>query len=63
MDGISEDQKPVTLFSATIIVIAKMIGTGVLTTLGLQVASLHTPFPALMLWVGGGVGAFCGALC
>jgi basic amino acid/polyamine antiporter, APA family len=63
MNGISEDQKPVSLFSATIIVIANMIGTGVFTTLGLQVASLHTAFPALMLWVVGGVGAFCGALC
>jgi hypothetical protein len=28
MDGISENQKPVTLFPATIIVIANMIGTG-----------------------------------
>lgn len=63
MNGISENQKPVTLFSATIIVIANMIGTGVFTTLGLQVASLHTALPALMLWVVGGVGAFCGALC
>ena len=63
MNGISEDHKPVTLFSATIIVIANMIGTGVFTTLGFQVASLHTAFPALMLWLVGGVGAFCGALC
>jgi APA family basic amino acid/polyamine antiporter len=63
MNAISEDQKPVTLFSATLIVIANMIGTGVFTTLGLQVASLHAAFPVLMLWVVGGVGAFCGALC
>ena len=63
MNGISEDHKPVTQFSATIIVIANMIGTGVFTTLGFQVASLHTAFPALMLWLVGGVGAFCGALC
>ena len=63
MSGISENHKPVTLFSATIIVIANMIGTGVFTTLGFQVASLHTAFPALLLWVVGGVGAFCGALC
>lgn len=63
MNGISEDKKPVTLFSATVIVIANMIGTGVFTTLGFQVASLHAAFPALMLWVVGGIGAFCGALC
>ena len=33
------------------------------TTLGFQVASLHSPFAVLMLWVLGGLGAFCGALC
>jgi len=51
------------LFPATNIVIANMIGIGVFTTLGFQVASLHSPFAVLMLWVLGGVGAFCGALC
>jgi APA family basic amino acid/polyamine antiporter len=58
-----DEQRPVTLFSAAIIVIANMIGVGVFTTLGFQVASLHSPFAVLMLWVLGGVGAFCGALC
>ena len=55
--------QPVTLFSAAIIVIANMIGTGVFTTLGLQVAALESTFAVLLLWVLGGVGAFCGALC
>jgi APA family basic amino acid/polyamine antiporter len=59
----SGEKKPITLFSATIIVIANMIGTGVFTTLGLQLAGLHSPFPVLLLWVLGGLGAFCGALC
>ena len=58
-----EERRPITLFSAAIIVIANMIGIGVFTTLGFQVASLHSPFAVLMLWVLGGVGAFCGALC
>ena len=58
-----DEKRPVTLFSAAIIVIANMIGIGVFTTLGFQVASLHSPFAVLMLWVLGGVGAFCGALC
>ncbi|MBM4285874.1 MAG: amino acid permease [Deltaproteobacteria bacterium] len=40
-----------------------MIGAGVFTTLGLQLAGLPSPFAVLMLWVVGGVGAFCGALC
>ena len=58
-----DEKRPVTLFSASIIVIANMIGIGVFTTLGFQVASLHSPFAVLMLWFLGGVGAFCGALC
>jgi len=61
--GAPEEQRPVTLFSAAIIVIANMIGIGVFTTLGFQVASLQSPFAVLMLWVLGAVGAFCGALC
>ena len=55
-------KKPVSVFSATILVIANMIGTGVFTTLGFQLASVHFPFSAIMLWVVGGVVAFCGAL-
>jgi len=58
-----DEKRPVTLFSAANIVIANMIGIGVFTTLGFQVASLHSPFSVLMLWVLGGLGAFCGALC
>jgi APA family basic amino acid/polyamine antiporter len=58
-----DENRPVTLFSAVIIVIANMIGIGVFTTLGFQVAGLHSPFAILMLWVLGAVGAFCGALC
>ena len=56
-------KNPVTLFSATILVIANMIGTGVFTTLGFQLASVHFPSSALLLWVVGGVVSFCGALC
>jgi basic amino acid/polyamine antiporter, APA family len=58
-----DEKRPVSLFSAAIIVVANMIGIGVFTTLGFQVASLPSPFAVLMLWVLGGVGAFCGALC
>jgi APA family basic amino acid/polyamine antiporter len=57
------EKRPVTLFSATIIVIANMIGTGVFTTLGFQLDSLPSAFAVLLLWILGGVGAFCGALC
>ncbi len=57
------EKRPVTLFSATVIVVANMIGTGVFTTLGFQLESLPSVFAVLLLWVLGGVGAFCGALC
>lgn len=55
-------KKPVSFFSATILVIANMIGTGVFTTLGFQLAGVHFPFSAIMLWVVGAVVSFCGAL-
>jgi basic amino acid/polyamine antiporter, APA family len=61
--GPCPERRPVTLFSATVIVVANMIGTGVFTTLGFQVESLQSVFAVLVLWVLGGVGAFCGALC
>lgn len=62
MNGAPDPKKPVTLFSAVMVVIANMIGTGVFTTLGLQLAGVQSPFAVLMLWVLGGVSAFCGAL-
>jgi len=59
----AEEKRPVSFFSAIIIVIANMIGTGVFTTLGLQLGSLPSPFAVMLLWILGGVGAFCGAQC
>jgi APA family basic amino acid/polyamine antiporter len=48
--------------TATAIVVANMIGTGVFTSLGFQVMETKTIFALLMLWMIGGVIAFCGAL-
>lgn len=62
-DAAEVEKRPLSLFSATAIVIANMIGAGVFTTLGLQLAGLPSPFTVLLLWVLGGLGAFCGALC
>jgi APA family basic amino acid/polyamine antiporter len=45
------------------IVIANIIGTGVFTSLGFQVADIHSGFALLMLWVVGGIVALGGALC
>jgi APA family basic amino acid/polyamine antiporter len=44
------------------LVIANMIGTGVFTSLGYQVEPLPSGFAILVLWLLGGVVAWCGAL-
>jgi APA family basic amino acid/polyamine antiporter len=49
-------------YSALSIVVANMIGTGVFTSLGYQVGSIHSTWGILLLWVIGGVLALCGAL-
>jgi len=54
--------------SATALVVSNMIGTGVFTSLGFQVAGFNGAlgqhvFPLIMLWIVGGVLALCGALC
>ena len=62
LDHLKNQRKPVTLFSATLLVIANMIGTGVFTTLGLQLATVHSSASVMLLWILGGISAFCGAL-
>ncbi len=56
---------PVTVgfLTACGIVIANIIGTGVFTSLGFQVADIQSGFALLMLWIVGGIAALCGALC
>ena len=49
--------------TATTIVIANMIGTGVFTSLGFQLLDIQSPFVLIMLWTVGGVIALAGALC
>lgn len=51
------------LLTATGIVIANIIGTGVFTSLGFQLVDIHSGFALAALWVVGGVIALCGALC
>jgi APA family basic amino acid/polyamine antiporter len=50
------------LGSATALVVASMIGTGVFTTSGFLLADLHNPWVVLAAWLGGGVLATLGAL-
>jgi basic amino acid/polyamine antiporter, APA family len=55
--------KKISVITATNLVIANMIGTGVFTSLGFQVAAINSDFALICLWVVGGVAALCGALC
>ncbi|MFA4852402.1 MAG: amino acid permease [Bacteroidales bacterium] len=48
--------------TATSFVIANMVGTGVFTSLGYQLAGTKTIFSIMLLWVIGGVFALCGSL-
>jgi basic amino acid/polyamine antiporter, APA family len=53
----------VSALTAVTLAVADMIGIGVFTSLGFQVASIPSPFAVIMLWVVGGVAALAGALC
>ena len=48
--------------TVTAVVIANMIGTGVFTSLGFQLADLRSGFVLLSLWAVGGLVALCGAM-
>ena len=50
-------------FPATNLVVANMIGVGIFTTSGLLMAELGNPVRMIVLWIGGGALALCGALC
>src|ERR1700741_1833219 len=50
-------------FTASGIVIANIIGTGVFTSRGFQLNDIQSGFALLMLWIVGGIAALCGALC
>lgn len=59
----SPERSPgISLVTATAIVIANMVGTGIFTSLGFQVGDLPSGFTIVMLWAVGGICAFCGAL-
>lgn len=48
--------------TATCIVVANMVGTGIFTSLGFQVAGIPTGFAIMAIWIAGGICALCGAL-
>ena len=58
----SPHARTVSTATATAIAVADMIGIGVFTSLGFQLASLPSGFAILMLWIIGGAAALGGAL-
>jgi APA family basic amino acid/polyamine antiporter len=59
----SELKREIGLFSATALVVASMVGTGIFTTSGFIIEELGNPQTMLVCWFVGGVFALCGALC
>ncbi len=58
----ARDPRTISLLTATCIVVANMVGTGIFTSLGFQVSDLPTGFSIMALWAIGGICALCGAL-
>jgi APA family basic amino acid/polyamine antiporter len=58
----SSEIRTISVLTATCIVIANMVGTGIFTSLGFQVGDLPSGFAILALWALGGLCALCGAL-
>ena len=56
-------QRDLSLVSASALVIASMVGSGVFTTSGFLLAELHSPGRVLGAWLAGGAIAMLGALC
>jgi len=55
--------RTVGLAACAALVVANMVGTGIFTSLGFQVAEIPSRPAIMLLWVLGGVLALCGALC
>jgi APA family basic amino acid/polyamine antiporter len=56
-------ERKISGLTATNIVVANMIGTGVFVSLGFQVISIQSDFAIMALWIIGGLLSLCGALC
>lgn len=61
-ESIIDEAKTISPLTATCIVVANMIGTGIFTSLGFQVGDLPTGFAIMAVWAVGGLCALCGAL-
>jgi APA family basic amino acid/polyamine antiporter len=54
--------KKISVATVTNLVVANMVGIGVFTSLGFQVADITSDFALIALWLVGGIAALCGAL-
>lgn len=63
MDPATHAPRQLGLVSATALVVATMVGTGIFTTSGLLLADLREPWAVLVVWLVGAVFAGLGALC
>jgi basic amino acid/polyamine antiporter, APA family len=54
-------KKKISIYTASAIVIANMIGTGVFTSVGFQLSSIQNTWAIILLWVVGGLLALFGA--
>ncbi|MCK4389739.1 MAG: amino acid permease [Desulfobacterales bacterium] len=59
----NELKREIGFFSATILVVANMVGTGIFTTSGFIIEELGNAQIMLLCWLVGGIFALCGALC
>ena len=55
--------KHLNTFSAIFLIVASMLGTGILTTTGIIVSLVKTPGAVIAVWVLGGILAWIGAWC
>lgn len=55
--------RPVGPLTATLLVVANMVGTGIFTTSGFIMQALENPWALLACWLVGGLYALTGALC
>jgi len=62
-DHHTELKRDIGLFTATALVIANMVGTGIFTTSGFVIGEVGSPYLMLLCWMVGGIFALCGALC
>lgn len=62
MAAVGEGKHTISPLTATCIVVANMVGTGIFTSLGFQVAGIPTGFAIMAIWIAGGLCALCGAL-